>query len=153
MEGCTTISCKFTVPGAARKWVLKDECTCQRDNKSARRFAELDKGAAGNSNSCEAASNQIAHKQTANRESCTRPEVRELTNASLSHWTIIRMPCQDEPHERQAARIATASIADGNSQWKNCEDVSPPQPVKQASVLKMPSVLDQRNKGITDTPL
>ena len=31
---------------------------------------------------------------------------------------------------------------------KNCEDVSPPQPVKQASVLKMPSGVDQSDKGI-----
>ena len=109
MEGCTAVSCKFTVPGAARNWVLKEEYTCQGDNQSARRFTELDKWVARNSNSCEAASNQIARKQTANRESCTRPELRELTTASLSHWTIIRKPHQDEPNERRATRMARAS--------------------------------------------
>ena len=163
MEGCTTISCKFTVPGAARNWVLKEECTCQQDNQSARGFSELDKWVARNSNSCEAVSNQIARKQTAHRESCTRPELTELTTALLSHWTIIRKPHQDKPHKRQATRMARASkrwmegnwtsIADRNSQWKNCEDVSPPQPVRQASILKMPSGVDQSDKGITETPL
>ena len=109
MEGCTTISCKFTVPGVARKGVLKDECTCQRDNKSARRFAELDKGAAGNSNSFEVASNQIARKQTANRESCTRLEVRELTNGGF----VITLDDNTHALSRRTPRTAGSEDSHG----------------------------------------
>ena len=157
MEGCTTISWKFKVPGAARNWVLKEECTCQRDNQSAR-FAELGKWVTRNSNLCEAASNQIARKQTPNRVLHTTRIKR------ANHRFVITLDDNTQAPPRRTPRMAgnkdgqVLQVMNGGKlnkyhRRKNCKDVSPPQPVKQASVLKMPSGVDQSDKGITETPL
>ena len=158
------LSSTSSTPPVRSSNVFLGSPTCSHlDSRSATRFSTPGRCLALMPNSWVAARKVISRRQSAWNFSLVAPLFNTATDALLSHLTTTLFPDSSCAQRRSATRIVRSSRALmckaccntdlGNSEWKNLPWNHPPQPSRQASVVKTAPGADHSSSGIIETPL